>query len=329
MNGFTLTNGATRTEGDLTWEGFGGGVWCEQGEAIVTNCIISGNSAYYSGGGVYQGTLNRCRITGNSAGYSGGGAYLSILNNCSLTTNAAQSEGGGAADSELDNCSLVGNSAGDHGGGTYNCWLRNCTLLGNSADYGGGVSWGGLYNCIVYYNNAKEGGSNFDSGIFDYCCTTPLPEDGTNNITSEPLLASASHLSSGSPCRGAGSTDSGMGKDIDGESWLNPPSIGCDEFYAGSATGPLAVTINADWTNVTVGFVMDLKGMVLGYASASVWDFGDGVVVSNQPWTTHSWSALGTYPLVLTAYNDSNPGGVRSNDPDIRPVDRSYSLCRP
>ncbi len=137
-----------------------------------------------------------------------------------------------------------------------------------------------------------------------------MPAGGTGNITAEPLLASASHLSSGSPCRGVGNVAYASGTDIDGEAWLSPPSIGCDEYYSGSATGLLTVAVNANWTYVPVGLGVELKGLILGRASVNVWDFGDGLVSSNRLCVSHSWSVPGTYPVVLTAYNESNPGGV-------------------
>ena len=293
LSGFTLTNGATRLPVTLVPDQCGGGVFCESTNAVVTNCIITGCSAYLSGGGAYGGSLINCTITRNSANSGGGGAYEGRLINCMLTGNSA-SYGGGAAGAGKDS----------------KCRLNNCTLTGNSASSGGGTSGGTLNNCIVYYNSATVQGANYNSGTLNYCCTTPMPTGGTGNITNEPGLASASHLSSGSPCRAAGNAAYALGTDIDGEPWLSPPSIGCDEFYSGSATGLLAVAVSADWTNVTVGLEVGFKALIEGRASASAWDFGDGVVVSNRPYASHSWSSLGTYPVVLTAYNDSNPGGV-------------------
>ena len=70
---------------------------------------------------------------------------------------------------------------------------------------------------------------------------------------------------------------------MDGEPWANPPSIGCDEYWSGSVTGALSVAIVASYTNVAVGFAVDFQAVIGGRVSASRWDFGDGVVVSNRP----------------------------------------------
>ncbi len=285
LAGFTLTNGATQTSGDSGKNRSGGGIWCGSSQ-VVSNCVIAGNSADYYGGGVLNGVLINCTVTGNSSTY-GGGAYFGKLTNCTLTGNSAKV-----------------------GGGAYHGTLNNCTVAGNSANEGGGVSGSTLKNCIVFYNTARAHNPNHQSATLSYCCTTPMPAGGTGNVTFEPQLASSSHLSANSPCRGAGSAVYAAGVDLDGELWANPPSIGCDEFWSGSVTGTLSVGIVASFTNVAVGFPVDFQGLIEGRVSASQWDFGDGVVVSNQPWTTHAWEVAGEYVVELRAYNEDYPGGV-------------------
>ena len=349
LEGFTLINGATRSSGDYDRERCGGGVWCES-SGVVSNCVVSGNSAYWGGGGTSYGTLYHCTLTGNSATYSGG-AYGGTLYNCTLTGNSASNDGGGVWGCTLYNCVLTGNSASAYGGGTYgstlyhctltgnsasgggggasggtlnNCTLtgnsassgggasggtlNNCTLTGNSANYGGGVSYGTLYNCIVYYNDAASG-ANYYNSTFNYSCTTPAP-GGSGNITSEPQLASFSHLAVGSPCRGAGHSDYATGTDIDGEVWRTPPSMGCDEVVAGAITGILSVSASAAPTNVAVGFPLQFRADILGRTTRSVWDFGDGTVLSNNPYATHAYALPGAYAVLLRAYNESYPQGI-------------------
>ncbi len=284
--GFTLTNGATRTFATAS-QAYGGGVWCESTNAVVSNCIIAGNSGFAGGGAAYSGELDNCTIANNSApAGSGGGCFQTTLNNCTLTRNWAANSGGGA----------------------YSGTLNNCTLTGNSSPSGGGAVNSTLNNCIVYYNSAPSA-ANYLSATLNYCCTLPLP-GGVGNITTEPQLTDAGHVSGMSPCRGGGSVAYTTGTDIDGEPWLQPPSIGCDEYYPGT-TGPLGVTSQADYTNVTVGYNVTFDAMVVGHATSNVWDYGDGTRVTNQFYgISHSWAAAGDYPVVLTAYNDDNPAGV-------------------
>src|SRR5205807_1248815 len=78
LSGFTLTNGATLS---TTPDNNGGGAFCWSTNATLTNCLIFGNAAGGSGGGVHQGTLWRCIISGNSA-RNGGGANQANLNQC-------------------------------------------------------------------------------------------------------------------------------------------------------------------------------------------------------------------------------------------------------
>jgi len=161
--GFTLTNGATRTDGDYYFDNCGGGVGCESVSAVVSNCVLTGNSAQGSGGGASGGTLNHCTLSGNLA-TEGGGARGGVLNDCVLTGNTAGGWGGGAADSILSNCAVVGNSAATFGGGAagtafaHYCELNRCTLMGNSARNGGGADWAVLKDCILTCNSASETG---------------------------------------------------------------------------------------------------------------------------------------------------------------------------
>jgi len=261
-----LTNGATLFGFNLTngSADYVGGVYCES-SAVLSNCVLSGNSAWWAGGGAYGGTLNNCTLTGNFA---------------------------------------------EQGGGASSCTLNNCTLTGNFAEEGGGASSCTLNNCIVYFNSAPNGGNYDPSSTLNYCCTTPQPANGVGNISADPQLASASYLSPYSPCIGAGSATYASGTDIDGEAWANPPSIGCEEYHAGAVTGPLTVSLTATYTNVSMGFPVGLTAFIEGRTDLSVWDFDDGFVEVNEPYTSHTWTAPGDYVVALWAFNDSYPGGV-------------------
>ena len=140
-----------------------------------------------------------------------------------------------------------------------------------------------LNNCIVYFNNAAQGANYSTDSTLNYCCTTPMPTNGVGNISADPQLASASHLSVLSPCIGKGNYAAASGVDIDGESWANPPSMGCDEYHAGAVTGPISLGISANFTNAAVGYPVNVTALIEGRTDFSIWTFGDGSLEINQP----------------------------------------------
>ena len=301
LSGFTLAGGATQVTNDYPtyqWSG-GGGVWCDTTNgALVSNCVLTGNLAYI-GGGAFGARLVGCTLNRNRADLGGGGACGSSLETCTLEANWAQYSGGGVAGGSLTNCTLHANSAGSGGGASYctlnNCALRgnsalsagyvdwdivggggasystlnNCTLSGNAAFYGGGAFNGTLNNCIAYFNTAPTG-SNYYESTLNHCCTAPQPDTGLGNISGDPLLASPSHLSAASPCRGAGSATHASGTDIDGELWASPPAIGCDEYHAAALTGSLSVGVEAAFTTVATGFAVPLRAWIEGQVNSTL-----------------------------------------------------------
>jgi hypothetical protein len=176
LTGFTLTNGSTSYYGDTYKSLSGGGAWSESSSAVLSNCLLMGNSARFYGGGAYSGTLMNCTLAGNSAD-TGGGADSATLNNCTLTGNSATGTegyggGGGAISSTLGNCTLSGNSAWAGGGADWST-LSNCVLTANSAYYtGGGAAASGLNNCVLTGNSAYDKGGGAYSGGLRNCTVT-------------------------------------------------------------------------------------------------------------------------------------------------------------
>ena len=216
LDGFTVTAGAAGSGAGATSDGLGGGVYCETG-AVLTNCIIAGNTSDQRGGGVFGGTLYNCRVTGNSsvsgAGVSGNIniAVIPVLYNCYLSGNTAWQLGGAISDCTLHNCIVVGNHAGTYSAG--GCWrgtLYNCTVVGNTCNNAGraaGVDNSTLINSICYSNVNASGVANSDYSGFHYSCTTPHP-GGNGNITNNPMFkdpaAGDYSLLDGSACLNSG-----------------------------------------------------------------------------------------------------------------------------
>ncbi len=170
LSGFALTNGLAQITGDYLKNQSGGGVWCESQSAVVTNCLLAGNTSWLGvGGGAYSGTLNNCTFIGNFAGDGGGGAESSTLNDCVVTNNLTmEGRGGGAQRSTLNNCLVTGNTSWfKGGGGAAGGTLNNCKLSGNNASYGGGALGATLNNCMVTGNSV--GGEDPTGGGADSC----------------------------------------------------------------------------------------------------------------------------------------------------------------
>ena len=166
--GFTLTNGFTKATGDYSTDRRGGGVWCEDG-AIVSNCVVSANSAHTTGGGIYRGTVKNSTIVNNSAAY-GGGVSRVTAEACILSQNFAE-YGGGAEYSTLDYCTIRANSSQDYGGGMYYGIARNCIISSNTAAYrGGGSYYGDVFDCVISGNTALSvGGGGTYAGTVQRC----------------------------------------------------------------------------------------------------------------------------------------------------------------
>ena len=212
--GFTIKNG--RVGSDSEGGANGAGVYCAFSGAVMSDCVIGGNTAY-SGGGVYctgsnsRLTLINCTIAGNTAAGAaarGGGVYC--YNNAKPT---------------LINCVIIGNTAwgstSSSGGGVC-CYyfaspaIINCTISGNAADgtTAAGGALGCLYyssprltNCILWDDWPQEiSASSIPPGV-SYCnIMGGWPGEG--NIDSNPVFVDAIngdyHLRERSPCIDAG-----------------------------------------------------------------------------------------------------------------------------
>jgi hypothetical protein len=132
----------------------GGGMYNEGSSPVLTNEIISGNSAtatYSRGGGMYN-------FTSSSP----------VLTNVAILGNTATGIGGGIANfavssPTLTNVTIAGNSvtgSGSNGGGMANSdsspKVRNSIIWGNEAASGKGISANGSGYCSVTYSIVQE-----------------------------------------------------------------------------------------------------------------------------------------------------------------------------
>lgn len=133
--------------------GAGGGVFNE-GTATLTRCVISGNQAAFSGGGIVNYTnstllLQDSAVTGNVADFAAGieNDGLMTMIGCTVSGNNTVSGAGGGIGNTgillMTNCTVANNSA-LQGGGIYMhsgfVSIANVTITGNSAGDGGGIA---------------------------------------------------------------------------------------------------------------------------------------------------------------------------------------------
>jgi len=171
LDGFTITGGNADGHGSGEFLAyFGGGIYCLGGPTVI-DCRITGNSAAYRGGGMYNHlgsvTVTGCIFTDNIAGTDGGAMfnhhYGPTLTNCIFAGNFAAGRGGGIAGDNLylrdlimTNCTLAGNEAGETGGGLFqfddsDLYLTNCILWGNFAYDGPEIGITGHIDVFIRY----------------------------------------------------------------------------------------------------------------------------------------------------------------------------------
>lgn len=228
--GFILANGATLAAGDVYQGGpleSGGGAWCNSANGLVSNCVLTNNSAV-NGGGIANGTLENSLVVNNNA-YYGGGAFSATLYNCTVLGN-------------------IVSYYPLHGGGTYSGLTVNSIVLGN---FGIEPPYG-----VWFPDDYDNSGGKCR---YTYCCTSPFMGNGTatgvGNIFTDAGLLDLYHLSSASPCHGAGSAMYTGGTDLDGQPWNNPPSMGCSEWQPSPLVSQPKLTLTRSPIGFTLGNV--------------------------------------------------------------------------
>ncbi len=156
--------------------GAGGGVTVNNAKARVSDCVLTGNTAFEAGGvKSHRGDVDiaRCLFSGNSGEVLGGGigCYESILTvSQSVFRGNSSAAGGGLEVHEssgtqvIENSVFSGNHSTNRGGGALmferdaRVKVANCTLAGNTAGgAGGGIRFvgtgGSVLNNVFAENN--------------------------------------------------------------------------------------------------------------------------------------------------------------------------------
>ncbi|MGD9612188.1 MAG: choice-of-anchor Q domain-containing protein [Kiritimatiellia bacterium] len=281
------------------FDGAGDGTDRSSGLQIVDSVILSNTATVY-GGGIYLApsrtpAVIRSIVAGNVSAGGGGGIMA-------WSSGAA-----------VENCLIRGNAAATYGGGSWGGILRNNTVLDNEAGTGGGIYAGDVANCIVYGNAADIGPATYGA-VVAYSCVVPAIL-GTGNLALEPGFAGTRNwrLVADSPCIDAGHWPLAAGDaDLEGDPrvWGGGVDLGCDEFYLPGLGGPLAVDIERSADRAVIGTPVAFQCDIEGAPAAYVWQFSDGVAVSNTPFVERTFATGGVYVATVVAWN---PDGAASN----------------
>lgn len=180
LRGFTIQNGIS----DLC----GGGIFCYYSSPMISDCIISENTAR-RGGGIYFGyssnaNLLNVTIINNSASESGGGIDISSSNvsaaNLCVLNNTSNQYGGGIFCHRSNLIYSVGNIADNIGvsdGGiglsSSESTLSQITITNNIASAGAGImvffSSVNLEHCTISENYTKNRGDGIQTWINEEC----------------------------------------------------------------------------------------------------------------------------------------------------------------
>jgi hypothetical protein len=260
----------------------GAGIHHQGGEAVISNCVVSGNLlscgnfAFGAGLRCTNAEVNYTEITGN------------------LISGAETSKGGGgyATYSEMDHCTVVLNRA-EIGAGIY------FHLTGSSA----------LTNSIVAFNDGESQIGAFNENLADITYTDVFTlqgelfancQPGQGSIEGDPLFVGGDpfdvHLTAASPCIDAG--DPLSPPDPDG----TRTDMGCYYYDALSATDEMPVIIPTKFSvhpafpnpfnpTTVIGYQLPIASQV----TLIVYDISGGKIVE----LVNGWRDAGTHEVTF------------------------------
>lgn len=167
----------------------------------LVDCLVSNNTTYGTGGGLYYGIASNCTFTCNFSCGNGAGVHNGILTDCRLIgntvsnfvsdSNSEMGNGGGCSDSVATNCIITGNSvwaqnrvSSGNGGGVAHSDLVNCIVANNWACYRGAAAYCPVngktfYNCLIVSNSSPAPHVGYDRGMI-------IEGEAANTLSSNP-----------------------------------------------------------------------------------------------------------------------------------------------
>ncbi|MFC1794871.1 LamG-like jellyroll fold domain-containing protein [Planctomycetota bacterium] len=216
LEGFTITGGAgcrlwyAKIGGAPEFNWGGGGILVNASSGTVRNCAIVQNRVEDAGGGVmviWGGSpiLTNCIISENSAtdpDQSSGGVSCAFdssvtMTECVVRNNSTMGVGGGVisysnSSVTMANCEIMSNTAGRLGGGIWAGWasvtLTNCVIARNTAAWGGG-GVASAYEALIEISNCTI--SN-NSGAVDAGGGGALSYNGSTTIKNSIICGNTS-----------------------------------------------------------------------------------------------------------------------------------------
>ena len=323
ISGLTITNGRI-ISATLPYPGnSAGGIYNDHSTLTLSNCILSGNAANGSGGGIVNNgesgsatlTVSNCTFSGNTGGNGGGGILNDgteghvtmrvIASTFTGNSGGSTSLGGGIYNTSFAGTNtstviastFVGNTAG-YGGGIYNdrstLTLSNCVFSDNSAiTSSGGDGGGGIVNyfgklTVVATTLSGNSAAQFGGGIFNDCPSTGLT--GIVTLTACTLSGNSATINGGGDIYNSG---------VFGSAMLN---LG-DTILNGGASASNIVNFGSITS--------------LGYNLSS--DNGAGAL-------SNTGNQINTDPMLGPLANNGGPTLTCAPQPGSPPIDRGKSF---
>ena len=307
IKGFTLAGGHAIS---------GGGAFCEA-ESMVLDCLIEDCMASWDGGGVFvdygaDATLSNCWIRRCESSYSGGGLHGGFARHCRMEGNSSAAGGGVLGD--VADSLIISNTAGE-GGAALHGRLVNCTVMYNRAASGGACSGSTeIRNSILYMNSEPQLGVWYSSWghtpsplypTYDHCYIGPTShhDDTLNELGL--LLHYDARLLPYSPCINAGDPSVVVSaEDYQGEPRVAGENvdIGCDEFHADLAEGPLSASITSRLVRVVRDYPLFFQARVEGEVSGMEWHIND-TFQSPTAFMEYSNHTIGIDTIIFHTWN--------------------------